>query len=289
VVLPPWAQWMMWWASHHRAGTSHPGWVQPPSRRLRARRSAGCMDRRASPAAWGSPASSMAMGVMVASQARRRAVSAVMGPVSRSMRPSPASSARLRARVTWGRSPFWVGRSLESRWRRQISTRASARRWAGVRESSLPRAQDSASDPMAVVTTAPDSGSRSPSRRTMPSQVADTHSRRRSKALAASTRAPSGSARRRQCASALGNTRADRLRAWETSSRSSRANTSGAASRASTSRRTRHSDRSPAVNACRVCSMCCRARATLTRLRQTAGGSPVAAISQAVGEAKPCA
>ena len=46
---------------------------------------------------------------MVASQASRRAASAVMGPASRSTRPSPARSAGLRVRVRWGRSPPWRG------------------------------------------------------------------------------------------------------------------------------------------------------------------------------------
>ncbi len=247
------------------------------------------MLRRASPAIWGRPASSMVMGLMVASQARRRAASAVMGPASRSMRPSPVRSAGLRVMSRWGRSPPCDGRSEESRWRRQISVRASARRCAGVRRVAgfeggrFGEGADGGEDDLAGfgVQVAVDADGSVPGGGDVEPAGEEGCFGVEPGSVGVGEAAPVGEG--------LGNTRAGRVRAWATSSGSSRRNRSGASARASTSSRTRHSDKSPAANACRVWSMCWRARATLTRLRHTAGGSPVAAISQAVGEAKPCA
>lgn len=67
-----------------------------------------------------------------ASQARRRAVSGVIGPASSSSQRRPSRPLRLcRSTVTttWGRSPATWGLSERSSQVRQSSIRASARRW----------------------------------------------------------------------------------------------------------------------------------------------------------------
>jgi hypothetical protein len=88
---------------------------------------------------------------------------------------------------------------------------------------------------------------------------------------------------------AWGNTRDGRTQAWETSSPSSRQNSPGAESPAATSSRTLGSDNSPRPNASRVAGIHRSDRATPTRQRHTAAGSPLRAISHPVGEPNPSA
>ena len=104
--------------------------------------------------------------------ASRRAVSGVMGPTSSSSERFPArpsSVSRSTVTRTWGRSPATSGRSERSSQLLQTATSASARRCDAVRSSSSPSAAHaSCTQRMAVITVCPDSGSRSPSTRTMP-------------------------------------------------------------------------------------------------------------------------
>ena len=75
-VGPPSAQCTMWWPSHQPGGRSQPGNTQPRSRRVSARRWAGVTARAARPTSMGSLRPPSTTGMMRASQASRRTVSA---------------------------------------------------------------------------------------------------------------------------------------------------------------------------------------------------------------------
>jgi hypothetical protein len=54
-VRPPLIQWTTWWTWQNPAGRSQPGYRQPPSRAMTARRMAGGGVRRDRPASSGRP------------------------------------------------------------------------------------------------------------------------------------------------------------------------------------------------------------------------------------------
>jgi hypothetical protein len=93
--------------SHQRAGSEHPGNAHPPSRRITARRIAVGTVRLVRPTSSDSLREPSTTGMIPASRAIRRAISALIGPPSagdavpiRSWR-----TGRLTVTTTWGRSP----------------------------------------------------------------------------------------------------------------------------------------------------------------------------------------
>ena len=115
---------------------------------------------------------------------------AAIGPAcSSSPGPPPTRSLTSTVTVTCGLSSATLGRCAPSSQPRQISPRASARCWEGVRRSSSScRASPSMTARRAVRSDSPVSGSRSPSIRTMPLKVTDACSRRPSRSVSVSRR-----------------------------------------------------------------------------------------------------
>ncbi len=117
--------------------------------------------RVARPSSMGTDSGSSSTRETVASQVSRRALRALRGPASVSTTPLPV------CRVSQGMVTSTCGRRREPspspcRYRRQISTRASARHCAGVRESAGSSAAGSDRARRAASTVRPLSGSRSP-------------------------------------------------------------------------------------------------------------------------------
>ena len=110
-VGPPNAQWTTWWTSHQAAGAVHPAKTQCTSRASIARRIPTLAVRCSRPASIGSPSGPVMIRATPASQAMRRAVSAVIGPAKgSSANPRSAHSAsRSMLTRTWGRSPRTSG------------------------------------------------------------------------------------------------------------------------------------------------------------------------------------
>jgi hypothetical protein len=119
------------------AGTEHPGYVHPASRRMTARRIAVGRVRVVRATSSGSPREPSTIGIIPASRASRRVVSALIGPpkASWAMPIRPCSTGRLMVSTSWGRFPLSVGSCPSLSARAARSMRASASGCGAVRRS----------------------------------------------------------------------------------------------------------------------------------------------------------
>ena len=227
-----------------------------------------------------------------ASHAHRRAASGVIGPMfsSSERRPVfPSRASRSTVTTTCGRSPATVGRSAESSQPRQRCPSASARRCAGVRRSarSLERISASCTARSAEINVCPVSGSRSPSTRTMPSNVGETCNRLRSRSRSSCSTAARASIACRQYVMTWRSSAVDNVRAASTSMGSPVGNSSGHASRAATSICTTDPETSPAPNASAVPGIVRKARARRRSADAAVRARPHRWASHDVTERKP--
>src|SRR5664280_1498434 len=194
----------MWWPSQCAGARSQPTNTQLRSRAASARRSPGETTRLRRPTSRTSLGPAKTIRATAASQPSRRATSTGTGAVqsSSAARVPGAPSRALRSTVTLrcGRSPPDSGSPPPSRLRRASSTRASARRWAGVRSSAGPAGLANGST--AASTVAPASGSSWPGRATVPPKVSARVRERPAWAAVASARTRSGATTLRKCTAA---------------------------------------------------------------------------------------
>ena len=149
-VSPPSSHSWMWWISHQDGGRVQPGWAQPRSRAVTARRIPSGTVRAWRPTSNGWPTPSNTMGMTPASQHSRR--SSVGWRVPPKVRQAAwarfcRSSSRI-STFTWGRRPPVVGAAVVSPWAAthpKISAMASACRCSSGRRSSAVSGADLAS------------------------------------------------------------------------------------------------------------------------------------------------
>ena len=140
-VGPPCCHSTTWCTSAHEGGRSQPGKAQPRSRAATARRKPSGMVRVARPTSSGCPALPRTTGTTAASQHNRRSAAGVNAPPrsSTASRARCSRSSRVTVTVNVGRCPPVCGKSPWVSTYPHISPRASARRCAVDRGSSLLR------------------------------------------------------------------------------------------------------------------------------------------------------